>query len=365
MGRRALELGVVGLLSLVVVGGALGQPVVLSYVATDSMEPALSPGDGFIALPTAVVDDPEAGDVVVYRAQTGQHAGDLVTHRVVERTPQGYVTRGDANPFTDQGAGEPPVPESRLVAIALQVDGHVVVLPGVGDALLAAGDAADATSDAVGVESGPGGAGLLVFGVGAILYALSLGGETGRSRGRDRARSRERVVSAEQVVLGIALLVVLPATATMVAPAGAHSFSVVSSDANSVRGSAIPAGEEATRELDLRNPGTLPVAVFMEPTSEGVRFEEGRHVIGGGGVANATVTLSAPEQTGYYVRTAQEHRYLLVLPMPVVAALYDLHPWLPIIAIDAILASGFGLLALAALGRTQIRIRSRSRRTKR
>ena len=360
--RRELELGVVGLLAVIAIGGAVGQPVLLSYVVTDSMEPTMEPGDGFVAVPSVVADTPAEGDVVVYRAQTGEHAGDLVTHRVVDGTPQGYITKGDANPFTDQGSGEPPVPESRIVATALQLDGEVVVLPGIGSALMAGSDTVSSLTEDAGIP-GSSGTGLVVFGIGAVLYGLSLGG-LGRNRRRERARERDKVITAEQIVLGIALLVVLPATATMVAPAGAHTYPVVSSDTNEAAGTAVPAGTTVEKTVDLRNDGVLPVAVFLDPATTGVDVER-RHVVAGGENADATVRLSAPEETGYYLRTVQEHRYLLVLPPSVIGALYGIHPWAPIVVIDAALAGGIGILTLAALGRAKIRMRSRSRRTER
>ena len=110
---------------------SFGQIAPLSYVNSGSMSPALSTGDGFVAVPAPVADDPEPGDVVVYRSETIE-AGELVTHRVVGETDDGYVTRGDANPVTDQQAGEPPVTRDRIVAQALSVDGDVVALPGLG-----------------------------------------------------------------------------------------------------------------------------------------------------------------------------------------------------------------------------------------
>lgn len=362
--RRELELGVVGLLALVAIGGAVGQPVLLSYVVTDSMEPTLEPGDGFVALPSAVVDAPEEGDVVVYRPQTGDHAGSLVTHRVVDETEQGYVTKGDANPFTDQGAGEPPVPESRVVATALQFDGEVLVLPGLGAVLMAAGGLFGGVSGNVGVPGGSG-VGLVVFGIGAVLYAVSLGGLGARDRRRERERERERVITAEQIVLGIVLLVVLPATATMVAPADGHSFPVVSSESQTAAGTAVPAGTTVERTVDLNNEGLLPVAVFLEPGTAGIEPVQERYALGGGERTEATVRLSAPEETGYYLRTMSEHRYLMVLPPSLIGALYGIHPWLPIVAIDAALAGAAGILSLAVLGRAKIRMRSRSRRTER
>lgn len=128
------------LLAVVTVGflvvGLIGPITPLSYVNSGSMSPTLSTGDGFVAVPGPVADEPEPGDVVVYRSEAIE-PGALVTHRVVGETEDGYVTKGDANPVTDQQAGEPPVTRDRVVATALTVDGRVVVIPGLGSPSMA------------------------------------------------------------------------------------------------------------------------------------------------------------------------------------------------------------------------------------
>jgi len=46
-----LQVAAVLVVASLIVGQYLGQPVLLSYVETGSMQPVLSPGDGFIAIP--------------------------------------------------------------------------------------------------------------------------------------------------------------------------------------------------------------------------------------------------------------------------------------------------------------------------
>jgi signal peptidase len=84
--------------------------------------------------------------------------------------------------------------------------------------------------------------------------------------------------------------------------------------------------------------------------------------VGSRGTAAAELTLSAPDETGYYRRYVTEHRYLLILPVPVIDALYDLHPWLPIVAVDSVLASVVALLGLGLLRGRRVRVRRRESR---
>jgi len=110
---------------------SFGQIAPLSYVNSGSMAPALSTGDGFVAVPSPIADEPRPGDVVIYRSEEIE-SGGLVTHRVVAETDEGYVTKGDANPVTDQQVGEPPVSRDRIVGQALTVNGRVLTIPGLG-----------------------------------------------------------------------------------------------------------------------------------------------------------------------------------------------------------------------------------------
>jgi len=99
-------------------------PVVVTSPDTGSMEPTVSTTD--VAVLTAA-GEPAPGDVVLYRS-TDPDTG-LVLHRVVDETADGYVTRGDANPTTDQAAGSPPVTDDRIVAVA---DGDPATVPWLG-----------------------------------------------------------------------------------------------------------------------------------------------------------------------------------------------------------------------------------------
>ena len=367
--RRSLTLAV-ELLAVVVVlslvlGQALGTPVGLSYVETGSMEPTLEPGDGFVAIPTELAGPVEEGDVVVFRAEEIQ-GGGLTTHRVVGETERGYVTKGDANPFTDQDGGEPPVKEPQVVAVALQVGGSVVAIPGLGTVV---GGVQTVLSTVqrhlaalLGTRSLLGAQGLayLFFGVTLAWYVVGAWRDRG-STGRDRSRTRERDAGVDPRLFaaGFALLLVAGATAAMVAPAGSQQFGVVSAEFDSEDPTVIPTGESSTLTYRVPNGGVLPVVAYLEPGSEGVAVEPRRVRVAGGETVDASVSLRAPPETGYYRRYVVEHRYLAVLPPSTIDALYGVHPWAPIVAIDALLGLPFYLAGARLLGRGRVRRRDR------
>jgi len=65
-------------------------------VVSGSMEPNVPVGS--ICLVNCQDREPDVGDVIAYKA------GDsIITHRVIEETDEGYVTKGDANNAADPG----------------------------------------------------------------------------------------------------------------------------------------------------------------------------------------------------------------------------------------------------------------------
>ena len=328
----------------------LGQPFLLSYVETDSMEPTLEPGDGFVAVPAAVAGEPKPGDVVVYRSEV-LNPGGLTTHRVVGETDRGYVTRGDGNPFTDQSAGEPPVRRADIVAVGLQVGGELVVLPELGTGREVVGGAVTAITSRLGL----GDASRSVWVGTAVALAVVLlftGSRRRRERTPTESRGRGRAAApssgARTVVLLAGVLVVSLATASMVLPLGPTEYQVVSAESDAPGPGVIPAGEEERATYRMAGGGVVPTRYYVTPAGEGVAVENGTRTVEPGGSANASVVLSAPPELGSYSRYVTEHRYPLVLPLPVIDTLYRLHPVAPVIVIDSLVALPFLLLARLA-----------------
>ena len=381
-GRSVAATGVVVALFLVVAallaGQALGQPVGLSYVETDSMEPTLDEGDGFVAVPPQFTEIGE-GDVIVYESE---RTGEFVTHRVVEVTDQGYVTKGDANPVTDQDGEEPPVTDGRVTAVTLQVNGEVLAIPHLGTvsgvADRAVGDLQRAVATTLGVPAAlrvdwlP----VLLFGVGvaALLGGLLDGGLLGDgrpSRERSRSRSRPGMYDAGQVTLAVAVLVAATAGGSMIIAGGTHEFGLVSAEFESDAPHVVPVGETETRTVESHNGGLVPTHVVVEPTGPGTNVEPagpgtetdpGYRYLGPRDSSTVAVAVSAPYETGHYVRSVTEHRYVAIFPRSLVLALHSIHPWLALAATAGALGGIAALPIRVLFGTGTIRTRTRERR---
>lgn len=366
LAQNALTVAIVIIALSLILGSVFAQPVLLSYVETGSMSPSLEPGDGFVAVPAQLHTSVDEGDVVVFRAQN-LHGGGLTTHRIAGETDQGFITKGDANPFVDQNGEEPPVKGPQIVAKALQINGNIVVIPALGTAVEGSRLVLSGSQDLIASAMGTSliryqDLAYVFFFISIIWYILAERRDL-RQKERNRNSSRLRSADSRLIVIVFAALLITGATAAMVVPAGSQQYGVVSAEFTSERPNVIPMGESKNQLYPVGNGGVIPVIAYIEPASEGVEVEPQEVRVGGRSVTNATVTLHAPPETGYYRRFIVEHRYLALLPQPVIHGLYQIHPWAPIVAIDALIGVPFYLIGITLVGTGPVRQRTSSRDT--
>lgn len=360
----ALTLVFVVIILALLVGQLLGQPMLI-FVETGSMEPTLEPGDGFIAIPQQFAGEIEEGDVVMFDAQEVGEGG-ATTHRVVDVTDEGYITQGDANPFTDQDGGEPIVAEGQIQSVAIQVGGEMIVLPQIGVAVEAVSSAtttvAAPIAESFGMEEPDGQlVGLFVLAGGLVVLVVSMftdGGQMVRSRVRRRKGLLENVFV---IVAILTLVVIIPLNISMLMPSGVYGFEIVSSNSPSESQGVIQAGESEEVTYMMQNGGHIPVMVFLEPASAGVEITEGQYVVGRMTTEETEVIMHAPEETGPHLRMVQEHRYLMVLPPSLIAALHNIHPFAALAGINLFVVTIVTLLTVGTLGTGRDRTRERSR----
>lgn len=341
---RTLQIVVLVALVSLVAGAVIGQPVLLSYVETGSMAPTVNAGDGFIAVPSILAGPPSEGDVVVYRAEQLQ-GGGLTTHRIVDRTDRGYVTKGDANPFTDQDGGEPPVTEGQIVAHALEIGGAVVVLPHLGTAVIAIQTGMITVQNWIagllGVDLllGPQGVGAVLVVVGATLFVLSFVLGDGRSRTRTRTVSRSETLDVRAVTLALLVVVLLPANVAMIVPGGVHEMNV---DGDTVTQSPdISAGDPIGWEYEISNRGFVPVVVVFESTDADVSVPQYRRTLAPGSSRTVSIAIDAPAPGERRTGTVREYHYLPFLPPSAIGWLHGRHPFLAWAVLNVVVAVPF------------------------
>lgn len=361
--RVVTALIIVVLVSLVL-GQLLGQPVLLAYVDSGSMEPTIDEGDGFLTLPAVVTGPPSEGDVITFRAQDIEDGG-LVTHRVVRETSEGYVTRGDANPFTDQDGGEPLVTQDRIVATAVQVGNRVITIPRLGTGIEAFQGGRTAAATTLGSVTGvggtvvPGSVGTWVFGLGFLLFALSIRPGAGGETDRDTSRTTDERTDGWIVIVVLLVIVLVPANAAMVLPSG--EISLEADGAEVTEAASVAPGDPVEGEFELRNDGLITVLFVFEPADTDVTVAPVAPGIPSGETTTVTATFPAPEPGTQREIVITEYRYILVFPESVILALHTVHPLAALGAVNLLIGGGFvGLVGgLIGFGKTRVRDTSR------
>ncbi len=347
-GSNALVAGVVVVAALAVLGAVLGMPMGILYVETESMSPTIMPGEGFVLIPDAVAGPPQPGDVVLFEAQE-LRGGGPTTHRIVEETERGYITQGDNNNAPDQVTREPPVTRAQIAGQALEIRGHVVTIPYTGAvATTTSGLVEDARqhvnvllwrlTDTSGLSATQ--FSYLLAGILLVLYGIESVREKNTAR-PDRRHVRtdggedDLPVSTHTILVALTLVLVIAMTAAMVVPGGTQQYGVVASETESPV--LVPPGEETTVTHGIENSPVLPMVVFIEE-SNNVQLDRHEVVLDRGGTANVSTVLSVPDSIGHHRFYLVEHRYIAVLPDSLLRTLYAQHPWLPLFAINALVA---------------------------
>ncbi|RAW44333.1 signal peptidase I [Halorubrum sp. 48-1-W] len=360
-------LAVLAVIALVV-GQLTGQPVLLGYVTSGSMSPTLEAGDGFVAVPATMSDDIESGDVIVFDAIELQ-GGGLTTHRVVGITDEGYITRGDNNPFRDQEGEEPVVTEDRVVATALQINGQVVRVPGLGtgiETVRGTAESAQTTvAEAFGLETvGSRTLSGLFISIGLVLllivFADDFRGRQGRDRTRNRSRFGTKGIDGRWVALGLAFLILVPANAALFAPAGTQQVVI---DGDDLPGGTT-AGETVETELTAENNGLIAMLVLLETSHPDGVLSRNELAAPRGGSATATLTVTAPPPGEQAIVTISEHRYFLVAPPSLIVWLHSIHPLVAVAAFNALVLGSVLTLVGATFGFGRQKVRSRKKRRK-
>jgi signal peptidase len=308
--KAGLVVGLVFALALVAPAAA---PVSVSYVTSESMTPTIGTNDGYLLVPA---DGVEEGDVIsFYSAERDSQ----VTHRAVSVTDDGIVTKGDANPSTDQAAGYPLVQPADVDGAVLTVGSEPLVIPHLGTGLTFVRTYWY----------------LIVALLGAYLVA-SINGES-------RTRGRDTVIRSRDIVVPVGIVAVLLAV-SLISVGAVHEtqvFSVTESPSEDAR--TLTVGEPQTESFTL-SVGESPLTHVITDT-DGMRVVDRKPVRRPGGqqsqrglaaslpdwatsseTQNVTATIPAQSAAGRHATSVHVYTYPAALPRGITEALHGVHP---------------------------------------
>lgn len=111
------------LLIILLFSAFIFSPLDLGVVTSNSMSPEIDEGEAFIFYDT---NEFKEGDVIVFNSEI---RSELVTHRAIRETEDGYITKGDNNRLTDQEVGDKYITQEDVVGRVLYFNNNPLVLP--------------------------------------------------------------------------------------------------------------------------------------------------------------------------------------------------------------------------------------------
>ena len=327
---------VVGVLMVASVGSAILQkPLLLSAIKSGSMTPLLVRGDMVVVLPLKDGSHCKVGDIILYHAPDGEYAKlGWICHRIVDGDAEtGFITRGDANEYSDQTFGDVGAVEpSWIGGIAPQVGGRVLKVPLIGYLT-------------IGMEQ----INQTPFTLPALVAALALLIVLSERRGHRRRKHRTRTSTAG-IYLMAGLVVSVVGGASMLTTSQHISFTYsVGGSSGAMTGSAAgvltPGEQNTVRLASLSNKGFLPIVATITSHDGQLTFSDDSALLRQGSDIDTTVTVTAKKQ-GDYHSIVDVGLFYPFLPRGLIYALSSKSYWLALITLA--LLPGLPLIALAA-----------------
>lgn len=288
------------------VGALSGNGFGLGFVTSNSMEPSLRVGDGFMLVPYR---RGEVGDVIVYRPT--RLPAEQIVHRIVGIEPGGFITRGDNSPSADQEAGEPPVTERQMIGMALTSGGVPVRIPGVGPL-------SSSIRNLLGRYAFTFSLGVAVASVGVSTWDMLYPKRTRPTRRRWRVGTLYWT-AAVAFTLGIVI--------AMASGAQTRAIRYLAMAEPDGLPNHIPVGEAGTVRATAANTSLLPVVQVIEPLPPAVSPSEPAWV---GPLSQTEFRLNLPvhDQPGWSTAYVRVYHYPPVLPKGILVWLHrQSHLW--------------------------------------
>lgn len=256
-----------------------------AHVISGSMEPEISVGSTIFIIPAGRIT---VGDVIVFRPEGLKQ--EMIVHRVVEISPEGFFTRGDAVPQTDQELGVAPVKLEQIAGRALTFQGSVAQV-----------DYNRFVNLALGL--------CLVLG---LYWAFST-----------TKRTRKKRLRVKHVQLYVLVFCTIIALFSMILGSGTEAVTYLASQNPGTRQDHTRVGEPGEVDFQVRNRSPLPVLVYVEGP-----LNRGSKIIPSFSKSVTEVGIPARFEPGWYEVLIRKYTYPLVLPPIIIDRLHGVSPYL-------------------------------------
>lgn len=325
-------------LILLVAGFIFDAPVLFGYIKSTSMEPTVGMYDLIFINP--LDRNFGEGDIVIFRTDD-----EWICHRIVGLTAEGFITKGDANIVSDQFSGKRPVQAGSITGKVLTFEGNVVKISGVGSYIQEIGKVFERNKVIVFV--------LLISG--GLLLSSDLNPKS-KKKVKNVLKIKYRTL---YLIVGLVLIVTL--TLASVGTFETRTISYGTTAAGGKRPNWVLPSSEFVRVIEVENRGSYPYYYVIKSDSERAEVVgENTFLLLPGESESLQVIISAPSDTALHSEKIRILKYVPLLPPEIIKKFAEMHVFLPVIAVDAVVAIViFAIYVFAGRGE-EIRIKGKS-----
>ena len=302
-----------------VTGFILDRPVLISYVTSDSMTPTLNKGDLFLINPFS---KGKTGDIIVFKMN-----GHWTVHRIYAETSEGYITKGDNNVATDQQGGRSDaIRKEDVVGTVVTIFDKPIKIPYIGMYIQEFSKSTKNLYIAI-----------VVIVLGSILLTAG---------GKDRVRKRKkRVVKVKYktlytIVSAVTIAIIL---ISIVATWGTVGFNYASTLAGGQKEGWYLPNTEFDRPIVIENKAFYPMYYILSPKGDRIALDKTDFMLMRNEKENINVHVKVPANTKIYYEQIDVYTYPPLLPTDLIKRLWNLNPYLPLVAFSIEIA---GVLAI-------------------
>ncbi len=302
-----------------VTGFILDRPVLISYVTSDSMTPTLNKGDLFLINPFS---KGKTGDIIVFKMN-----GHWTVHRIYAETSEGYITKGDNNVATDQQGGRSDaIRKEDVVGTVVTISDKPIKIPYVGMYIQEFSKSTKNLYIAI-----------VVIVLGSILLTAG---------GKDRVRKRKkRVVKVKYktlytIVSAVTIAIIL---ISIVATWGTVGFNYASTLAGGQKEGWYLPNTEFDRPIVIENKAFYPMYYILSPKGDRIALDKTDFMLMRNEKESINVHVKVPANTKIYYEQIDVYTYPPLLPTDLIKRLWNLNPYLPLVAFSIEIA---GVLAI-------------------
>lgn len=294
------------------------EPVLLTVIRSNSMYPVWQRGDMVIIENLGEKESVTKGDIVFFKSEEGSLSGQgWIAHRVIDgNEEQGFITKGDANEYTDQKSDGISVKREWIVGRAITIGDTPLVIPKIGYLSLWVEQ----------FQTSP----YLLPGI-AVILAIIIGIGELMSGQKRRKKDHGMDLQLIYIVAGLTITVIMGATMLASAQKINLKYEVSSESQGVLMGSAVgimKVGDEVSNPLaELSNGGFFKLIGSINTDDAQIKLSHSQLALSKGDTVNTTIKVVA-EKPGKYDSSIQVGLFYPFLPSPLIYFLAEKSYWL-------------------------------------